>query len=335
MTDPAPRVSVIVPAYNYGAYLADAAESVLAQTLSDWECIIVDDGSTDDTEEVARRYTARDARFRYVRQQNAGPAAARNNALRLSRGTYIQLLDADDKLAPAKLELHATFLDSHPDVDVVYSLATYFRTEEPEKVLYSLHGHLSRPLMQKVTSREQALARLQEFNIMPADAVLFRRRVVDRVGVFNEASRGCEDWDFWLRCAIAGCEFRYVEASSSTAFVRTHPSSVSKSSDGMLRALVGAARTFHLMPAAQQWPGTRLPRVYEMACGIDDVMHGKRWQGVRRIWYAARSAHSTLTRLRWTVYAAAASLLPRRLFHRVVTWPMPERGLEFLRRLRF
>ena len=96
------RVDVIVPCYNYARFLPEALESVLAQTHQDWECIVVDDGSTDDTYEVARRFGERDARIRAVRQDNAGPAAARNHALRLGSGEYVQLLDADDKLADVR-----------------------------------------------------------------------------------------------------------------------------------------------------------------------------------------------------------------------------------------
>ena len=326
-----PSVTVVVPAYNYGRYLPDALESVLSQTLQDWECVVVDDGSTDDTPAVVAAYVARDSRFRYLRQANGGPAAARNHALRTSSGNYVQLLDADDRLAPEKLRIHASFLDANPDVDLVYSLATFFRTEEPHRILHSLHGHLSRPLLQKVNDAGEALERLQEFNITPPVGVLFRRSVTDRVGLFNEASRGCEDWDFWLRCAIAGCRFRFLPSEQGLAYIRTHDASISHSAEGMVRALIGAARTFHEMPAARHWTDGMLPRVYEMAVGVDEILNGRRAPGVRRIWRAARQARSTLTRLRWFAYAFAGSVLPRRAFYWLVTRPMPERGLEILR----
>jgi glycosyltransferase involved in cell wall biosynthesis len=328
------RITVVVPAYNYAHYLPDALDSVLAQTVSDWECVIVDDGSTDDTAAVAAAYVARDSRFRYLLQDNAGPAAARNNALRNSTGRYIQLLDADDRLAPRKLETHGRFLDERPDADLVYSMATFFRTEEPHRVLHSMYGRLSRPLLQKVYGAEEALEKLQEFNITPPVAVLFRRTVIERVGFFNESSRGCEDWDFWLRCAIAGAAIVYLPSDEPAGFIRTHDASISHSSAGMMRALVGAARTFQDMPAAHQWSGPMLPRVYEMAIGIDDVLSGRRAAGVRRIWRASRAARASLTRIRWGVYAATGLVLPRRAFHWFVTRPMPEWGLELVRRLK-
>ena len=327
------RVSVVIPIYNYGHYLSNALDSVLGQTATDWECLIVDDGSTDDTPEVARRYAERDPRFRYLRQENAGPAAARNNAMRNSTGEFLQFLDADDKLAPFKLELHTRYLDDHPDVDLVYGVATFFRTEEPEKVLYSLHGHLSRPMMQKVGSNAEALRKLQEYNITPPVAIMMRRSVIDRVGYFNETSRGTEDWDYWLRCAIAGCAIRYLE-SETVGFMRTHSDSASRSTERMIRALIGAAKTFHETPAAKQWTGPILPSIYELSMGIDAVEHGRRREGIRRLDAAARAATSPLTRARWRVYALAARIFPRGAFFWLVTRPMPERGLELIRWLK-
>jgi GT2 family glycosyltransferase len=328
------RVSIIIPTYNYGHYLAEALESVIGQTCTDWECVIVDDGSTDNTRDVAHQYIARDPRFRYLHQKNRGPSAARNYGIAETSGAYLQFLDADDKLARLKLEVHARYLDEHPDVDLVYSLATFFRTEEPDRVLYSMHGHLARPLMQKVTGNGEALRKLQEFNITPPVGMFVRRAVVGRVGLFNEATRGCEDWDYWLRCAIAGCEIRYLHTEEPVAFIRTHATSASRSTERMIRGLIHAASTLHDMPASRQWSGPALPAIYEMAMGIDAVEHGRRREGVRRLSAAARAATSALTRYRWRVYAAAAALLPRTLFLWVVMQPMPERGLELIRRLR-
>ncbi|HYU26585.1 MAG TPA: glycosyltransferase family 2 protein [Thermoanaerobaculia bacterium] len=328
------RVSVIVPCYNYARFLPYALESVVAQTHQDWECIVVDDGSTDDTSEVARRFGERDARIRTVRQDNAGPAAARNHALRLSSGEYVQLLDADDKLGPGKLAVHSRYLDEHRDADLVYSACTYFRTEEPDKVLHSLYGHLSRSMHPKVHGRDEALETLQEFNITQPSTMLLRRGAIERAGEFVETSRGCEDWDLWLRCAVAGCSIVYLETGSAVALVRAHATSASRSTERMLRGLVAAARAFPQTRAAAYWHEPMLPRVYEMSLGIDLIEHGRRIAGVRKIWRAARAARATLTRIRWLVYAAAGALLPRRLFHRIVIIPMPERGLEWIRRLK-
>jgi glycosyltransferase involved in cell wall biosynthesis len=322
------RVTVVVAAYNYGPFLGEALDSVLAQTISDWECIVIDDGSKDETPVVARTYADRDARIQFLQQANSGPAAARNHGMRYARGTYLQFLDADDRLAPDKLSLQTRYLDEHPEVDIVYGPVTYFRTDEPEKILYSLHGHLSRPLMQAENSAIAALKALEMFNIMPILAPLVRRTTIDRIGDFNVATRGTEDWDLWLRAAIDGCEFRHLDSDHSLAFIRIHPNSVSRSTEGMMRSLIAAARTFETSGRVV------VPLVYRMARGIDDVRHGRRAQGVRQIATAARGATSPLVRLRWFVYAAAGAFLPRRGFWWLVTRPVPERLFELLRRLK-
>lgn len=321
-----PRVSVIVPSFNDGHVLADALRSVQAQTMEAWECVVVDDGSTDDTRRLAEEFAARDPRIRYVHQENRGLAAARNTGLRESAGAYVQLLDADDRLAPEKLAVQAAYLDAHADVDVVIGPATFFRTDAPDEVLYSLHGKLSRPMAPRVSSSAEALRLLEHFNIMVAIAPLVRRPVFGRAGGFQESLRACEDWDLWLRAALAGASFRYVDHPSSLAFVRTHEGSMSRSSTRMMRGLMDAAAAFR---------GPRLPLVYVMAGGIGRVVdERRRLRGARQILGAARRATVAVSRLRWLVYGLAALLLPRRAFWWLVTRPMPERGLEMLRRLR-
>jgi glycosyltransferase involved in cell wall biosynthesis len=332
MTAP-PRVSVIIPSHNYARYLPEALASVIAQTMTEWECIVVDDGSTDETPSVLESYVARDRRIRALRLDGRGPAAARNAGVRASTGAYLQFLDADDLLAPAKLEVHAEFLDRAPDVDIVYGISTYFRTSEPDRVLYSLRGQLSRPLLAPVQSGAEALRLLQMFNIMPVCSVLARRGVWMRIGGFNEAARGTEDWDFWLRAAIAGCELRYFEDERARPRIRIHSVSASQDNAKMMQSVVNAALTFRGAGGIENWSAPALPLVYEVAAGIDDVRGGRRGRAVRRIVRAALGASSTLTRLRWLVYGAGAALLPRGAFWWLVTRPMPEWGLELLRRV--
>ena len=105
-----PLVSVIVPIYGVEAYIAQCARSVLGQTYAQWEMIIVDDGSSDDTPRIAGRYAARDGRVQLIRQQNAGTARARNAGMRRARGRYIALLDADDLWEPDFLEKQLAFM---------------------------------------------------------------------------------------------------------------------------------------------------------------------------------------------------------------------------------
>lgn len=100
-----PKVSVIVPCFNQAGYLPEALGSVLGQTFADWECIIVNDGSPDDTARVAAEWVKRDARFRYIEKANGGLSSARNAGIEAARGQFVQFLDADDALHPRKFEL--------------------------------------------------------------------------------------------------------------------------------------------------------------------------------------------------------------------------------------
>lgn len=113
------RFSVIMPTYNYGRYILDSIRSVQQQTVDDWELVIVDDGSDDDTEEKVAAVA--DSRIRYFTQPNQGVSAARNFGLKVARGDYIAFLDADDLMVPNRLADAARILDAHRDVDIVFA----------------------------------------------------------------------------------------------------------------------------------------------------------------------------------------------------------------------
>ena len=115
-----PRVSVVIPCRNHGAYLPIAVASVQAQDHQSWECIIVDDGSTDDSADIAAALAARDTRIRVHRQPQRGLSAARNTGLRLARGEYVQFLDADDVITPAKFSIQLAALDGAPRPALAY-----------------------------------------------------------------------------------------------------------------------------------------------------------------------------------------------------------------------
>ena len=114
-----PKISIIIPTYNRSGLLTQAVRSVQAQTFRDWELIIVDDGSTDDTRAVAGKMARDDARIHYVYEPNAGQAAARNKGVESARGEYLAFLDSDDVYLPENLEKKLAFLESHPDALMV------------------------------------------------------------------------------------------------------------------------------------------------------------------------------------------------------------------------
>ncbi|GAA3980345.1 hypothetical protein GCM10023085_73370 [Actinomadura viridis] len=193
-----PVVSVVIPCYNYGCYLPQALNSVLGQTFGEWEIVIVDDGSTDDSSAVARDFIDRhpDRRIRLLQQANAGVSAARNAGVAAAAGRYILPLDADDAIGPTMLEKTTAVLDAEPDIAIVSTDLHVFTDAEdvPPQVL-------SFPPY----SRELLLQRLIMFYCS-----LYRREVWEAVGGYDEHMRVGEDWDFWIGCAERGFNAHHI-----------------------------------------------------------------------------------------------------------------------------
>ncbi|HWQ12410.1 MAG TPA: glycosyltransferase, partial [Roseiflexaceae bacterium] len=193
----APRVSVVIPCYNHARFLPEAVASVVAQREPRWECVIVDDGSPDDTARVAEALIARypGRAIRLLRQPNRGLAAARNAGIRACGAGYILPLDADDQLMPEMIARTAAALDARAEVGFVYTDVELFGAETG---VWSGGAY--------------SLERLRFDNPM-IPATLFRRRAWEQVGGFDEEMRrGFEDWDFWLRLAEAGWEGLHLPA---------------------------------------------------------------------------------------------------------------------------
>lgn len=225
-----PLVSIIVPCYNYGHLLHETLESVVAQTYQNWECIIVDDGSTDNTRQVAMNYIDNDSRFLYQYQKNKGLASARNTGFKLAKGYYIQLLDSDDILPPEKIQRHVTILKTRPEVDLVYGRVSIF-----EKQLSNLSKAKLITLEAAPSSGRgvSVLSSLIEDNMFLVHCVLFRSSIVHDVGFFDERMVTCEDWNFWFRCALSDKYFLFFDDEKSKVFVRSHGSNMSTNQKNM------------------------------------------------------------------------------------------------------
>ncbi len=236
-------VSIIIPAFNYGHLIGSTLDSVLAQSSPHWECIVVDDGSTDHTADVVSAFTRRDCRFSYLPQRNAGLSAARNAGLHRAKGAYFQFLDADDLIEPRKLEHHASHLETHPDVGIVYGPARYFTTPDPTRHRYSPYDP-DIPWMPEISGAgTRILSALLTHNLMPVNSALVRRGAVRHIAYFDERLRALEDWDYWIRCALAGVHFEFVAGEGTSALVRVHAGSMSTESFRMRGALVRHYRT--------------------------------------------------------------------------------------------
>src|SRR5690606_1925843 len=237
-----PLISVIIPCYNYAHHLTATIESVRAQTLQDWECIIIDDGSTDGTPKVAERYVSIDRRFRYYYQQNRGLPAARNEGLAKAKGTFVQFLDADDIISSEKLSLQSAFMISRPEVQISYTDAFYFLNDRPKKRYRSFYfddNGMPQVNMDQWIPRidgrgADVLNRLVRGNIAPVHCMLTRKELIDKIGGFDESLKYLEDWDFWFRCAMERGVFSYFGENDALAFVRVHPDSMSNSAFNML-----------------------------------------------------------------------------------------------------
>jgi glycosyltransferase involved in cell wall biosynthesis len=187
-----PTVSVIIPCYNTAQYLGQAIESVLSQTFSDFELIVVDDGSTDNTKGVTQSFT--DPRIHYIQHpQNRGLSAARNTGIRHSRGKYICFLDADDYFLPHKLEDQVNFLESQPDYGLIGG--GYLRVDKNGTVVKE-----SQPRSGPILPEE--LLVVNQF-IVPS--TLISREWIETAGYFDENLNGAEEWDFHCRLAMVGC----------------------------------------------------------------------------------------------------------------------------------
>ncbi|HEX4947832.1 MAG TPA: glycosyltransferase family A protein [Blastocatellia bacterium] len=193
-----PEVSVVICAYNAAAFIVATVESVLAQTYRDFEIIVVNDGSTDNTEEILTPYFGR---ILYVRQDNAGPGAARNTAIRCALGRYIALLDSDDQWLPNYLETMMARMKAQPNIDVLYPNAVLFGTPQWEGKLFQDVCPSSAPV-----TLEKFLAR--ECNVFIS--AVFKRDILDVVGTFDENLRGSEDFDLWLRMLQQGYQFEFL-----------------------------------------------------------------------------------------------------------------------------
>jgi glycosyltransferase involved in cell wall biosynthesis len=187
-------VSVIIPCFNASAWIAETVASVVAQTLRDFEVILVEDGSTDDTRSVIDRLIARngDRAMRLLVQDDVGLAAARNHGISAARGRYILPLDADDQIAPTMLEACARVLDEQPDTAIA------FTDREDFGALDGIHP-----------AGRYALARLKYFNQI-SYCSLYRREVWESVGGYRVNVTGFDDWDFWVAAAARGFRGHHV-----------------------------------------------------------------------------------------------------------------------------
>lgn len=187
-------VSIIVPCFKQAQYLNEALESVLHQSYTNWECIIVNDGSPDDTETVAKKWLGKDKRFKYCFQENLGVSAARNHGVTLANGEFILPLDADDKLGDSYITLAVKAFQKENNLKVVYCKAEKFGDEKGEWIL-----------------KPFSLYNLSLKNMIFCSA-LYRKSEWERIGGYDSNMReGLEDWEFWIAMLKDGGEVKCLD----------------------------------------------------------------------------------------------------------------------------
>ena len=226
-------ISVIVPSYNAESFLDETLESVLSQTYENWECIIVNDGSTDNTEEIAKKWCEKDTRFRYIYKKNGGLSSARNYGIKESKAEYIAFLDHDDVLTPDSLEIRINTLLKE-NVDLVYSNAYRINYREYTKqLLRCIH-----------IGRVKDISIFLEINQATPSTVLCRKKIIEYIGGFTW-NKKAEDLYCWLNLLLNNNSFYGIE--SSLIYYRILNNSMSASDRNCAKEIIAIIEDLKLM----------------------------------------------------------------------------------------
>lgn len=191
-------VSVIIPNFNYSKYISFTIESVLKQSYKNLECIVVDDGSTDNSLDIVKKHEALDNRVKLVAKTNGGLSSARNEGIKNAKGDWIAFLDSDDLWEVDKLKNQIEMLQKDSTIDIMYSNCVNFNEQNEETIT----EHVFEPYTP---------LKFIETNSMPgcSSSFIIKRQLIEKAGLFDHDLRGSEDHDFLFRCALAGGKFAY------------------------------------------------------------------------------------------------------------------------------
>ncbi len=242
----APRVSVIIPTYNRASLISQAIDSVLAQTFKDYEIIVIDDGSTDNTQEIRKKF---DGRINTICQANQGIAQTRNQGIRQAQGSYIAFLDSDDFWTPEKLQEQVKVLDQNPRVGIVYGRMPIIN-EKGETIGMKPAGVSGKNLKEL----------LELWGDIPTSTVLARKACFDQAGLFDTQLESMEDIDMWIR--IAEHYDLYEIEHKVLAYYRRHGQQITQN---MVKVYEGLVKIFTKIQAnyPQAPPKLMLRRITE------------------------------------------------------------------------
>ncbi|MDX1349627.1 MAG: glycosyltransferase family 2 protein [Putridiphycobacter sp.] len=211
-------VSIIVPVYNTENFLAETIESVLAQSYSEWELLLIDDGSTDSSADICKKYAKQDERIFYHYKTNGGQASARNLGIKQSNGQWIAFLDSDDLWLPKKLELQFESIQKYQP-DFLYGLGYFYHPYKENKLE-------TYDWVTGLTTGSDFFQVLYSSCSVNTNTVLVKKSLFDRVGFFleDETVRGTEDWEMWMR--IAKSVKTIYGSPSREVYYRIHPGGI-------------------------------------------------------------------------------------------------------------
>ncbi len=249
-----PAVSVIIPSYNLAPYIGETLESLFAQTYRDFEAIVINDGSTDETDQALKPYLDR---IHYIKQKNSGVMAARNAGLRAARGRYIALLDGDDLFLPRFLEVLVGMLENDLTLSVAYPNAYFFGSPQFDGRLHQEAFPVAEPVtFDRVLKRECCVFGL----------LVFRRSLLDEVGCYDESlqGQGAEDFDLWLRMLRHGHRFGFT--TEPLAKYRWRSNSLTNTGVGQLRCVISVYEKWmadeRTTAGQREWIEAHLPDVH-------------------------------------------------------------------------
>lgn len=294
-----PRISVIIPTYNAESHLAEALASVQAQTLQDFEVVLVDDGSRDGSVSVARRY-AESMPIRIFTQANAGPAAARNRAVRAANGRYCAFLDADDLMHPERLAEQAALLDDDPDLGLVH---TDLMTFDGRGTLHESRRAFSDPRGGWI------LEELLLDNFITTSTVMAPTERLMQAQLFDERRRISEDFDLWLRMAE---RWRIAYLERPLTRYRRRPGSAS---DDKLRTGLAALDVIETFWRTHPEHRRRNPKLFRRSLarhlavtGSAATMQGKPLTALRYLSRSLRHAPGEVATWKWLTKTMLAPL---------------------------
>jgi len=219
-----PLVSIIIPSFNYAQLIVETLESIVQQRYADWECIIVDDGSTDQTATVVNEFIAMHPGYPILFHPvvNGGTSTAKNIGISLSKGKYLQFLDADDLLSADKLSIQVAIAE-RLNAGLVFSKADFFLDDVKGRILVQKYpeGFLATATLEK----SELFKRLIVNNILTINSPLVKKDLILAAGMFDPALKNNEDWLLWFKVALLHPHFVFDEDDRSAALIRLHGNS--------------------------------------------------------------------------------------------------------------